>query len=429
MEKNCSLMQRGKVYYLRICVPRIHQSRLGREIWKSLKTSNRDVAHVLSGKYISEYHANIEAIGLGGDDLTYLKAQESAKAIGVDYLPAEKLKQQNASELLTTLIRSLSSLESVKNPDEAHVAVVGGAIPEQLSLDDMLTRYKKLAGAKWLDLDERARDKKWNRYANPVQDFKDTMGDMDVLDIKPKHAFDYAIKLGERIKRGEIKSETAKKKLLFLSAMVRKVFQSNFPDRANPFEHASIDYEGDKETRKPFTETEIAAVTERLQNCDANDELIAILQIAQNTGAHAKEIVLASANDIVLDAPIPFIRIGVNENRKKLKTGGARHRDIPLVGVALEAAKRHPNGFPRYCRSGGSEALSSAANKIIKSVAPGKTTYSFRHRLFDLLRDADGIEDSLLKAIVGHNGGMTAGYGTGFTLEKKAAALLKALPA
>lgn len=428
MEKNCNLMLRGKTYYLRICVPRMHQSRLGKEIWKSLKTSNRDVAHILSGKHISEYHARLDSLSLAVDDLNLVKARETAEALGSDYVPAAKLKQQATPELLTTLLDAISTLQAIKSPTDAQVIVMGGAIPEQLSLDEMLTRYKELADAKWLDLDDRARDKKWNRYANPVADFKAIMGDMDVLQIKPKHAFDYAIALGKRVKAGEIKSETAKKKLLFLSAMIRKVFQADFPDRVNPFANATIDYEGDKSTRKPFTETEIAAVAKQLEQSDANDQLVAILQIAQNTGAHAKEICLLSGSDIVLDAPVPFIRIGVNENRKRLKTGGARHREIPLVGIALEAAKRHPTGFPRYCRPNGSEALSSAANKIIQSVAPGKTTYSFRHRLVDRLRDADGVEDSLLKAIIGHNGGMTAGYGAGFTLEKKLAALKKALP-
>lgn len=172
MEKNCNLMLRGKTYYLRISVPRMHQSRLGKEIWKSLKTSNRDVAHILSGKHISEYHARLDSLSLAVDDLNLVKARETAEALGSDYVPAAKLKQQATPELLTTLLDAISTLQAIKSPTDAQVIVMGGAIPEQLSLDEMLTRYKELADAKWLDLDDRARDKKWNRYANPVADFE-----------------------------------------------------------------------------------------------------------------------------------------------------------------------------------------------------------------------------------------------------------------
>ncbi|MDT4846077.1 hypothetical protein FQZ97_800850 [compost metagenome] len=49
------------------------------------------------------------------------------------------------------------------------------------------------------------------------------------------------------------------------------------------------------------------------------------------SGANAKEVCLLTAPDInIIEDGISFIRIGVNANRKSLKTGGARFRMIPL---------------------------------------------------------------------------------------------------
>jgi len=427
MDKNCNIFSRKGIYYLRIFIPKSEQDRFGRrEIWKSLKTRSRDKALATAAQHVSQYYSALERGNAKADLSELLQAKQAAQTIGIEYIVADKLEHQTTREIFERVNTVLEALNHVRNPCPAELAYLSGAIAETLTLGELFNRYRELSSSKWHDLDDRARQKKWNRYANPIVDFEKTIGEVNVLDLKPKHAFDYAAALGLRVASGEIKSETAKKKLLFLSAMVRKVFQADFPDRVNPFERASIDYEGDKTTRKPLTSDEVERIGEKLANSDANDELKAILAIAQFTGAHAKEICLLSPSDIVLDAPIPYIRIGANENRKKLKTGGARHRQIPLLGAALDAAKRHPNGFPRYCRPGGSEAFSAAANKIIQAVAPGKSTYSYRHRLVDLLRAAEGVEDSLLMSIIGHNGGITSKYGDGHSLEKKQIALEKA---
>jgi integrase len=56
------------------------------------------------------------------------------------------------------------------------------------------------------------------------------------------------------------------------------------------------------------------------------------------TGARPSEIINLSMARIVLDAEIPYIRI--QAEGRLLKTDHSE-RDIPLVGLALEAMKRH----------------------------------------------------------------------------------------
>ena len=145
------------------------------------------------------------------------------------------------------------------------------------------------------------------------------------------------------------------------------------------------------------------------------------------TGATCKELVLLQKADIHLDGPISYISIRPNDLRDEVKSGGDRHRDIPVFGAALEWLKKFPDGFERYRRHNGSEALSASSNKIIDTVAKGKTFYSYRHMIADALRNS-GCGDNLKNSLLGHSSnGHEMHYGSGFTLENKLEALTKAL--
>ncbi len=415
-------------YSFRISVPKGQREKFDKkEIWVSLKTKDRKEAIIKSAALLDHYTQLLNADYVSDDTpLTKPIMHKTCERLGIQRLTPETIEAASVQEYVAMMSQNIEVLKKITKPDIAEVAAIGGAIEDALTLDEMFTRYQELAAGKWNDLDNRARQKKWNRYREPVEDFKREMGDIDVLKIRPKDAANYAINLGKRIEAGRIKSETAKKKLLFLNAMVRKVLLADFPDHKNPFENAEIDHNGnDSAKRLPFTEPEIIALRKKLAESRANDELKAILQLAEFTGTIASEIVLLHETDIRLDCEIPYIRIGKNPNRKSLKTEN-RPRDIPLIGPALDIAKRYPKGFPRYCRSGGAESLSQSANKIIHQVVDDKSTYSYRHRLIDLLREVPGMQDSLLKSIVGHDGSMTGRYGDGYSLERKRDVMLKA---
>jgi integrase len=76
-----------------------------------------------------------------------------------------------------------------------------------------------------------------------------------------------------------------------------------------------------------------------------NDEARDVIYILLKTGARPSEICNLSRRRIMLDADIPFIRVEAED--RLLKTEHSE-RDVPLVGRALEAMRRHPDGFPRY---------------------------------------------------------------------------------
>lgn len=61
-------------------------------------------------------------------------------------------------------------------------------------------------------------------------------------------------------------------------------------------------------------------------------------------------------------------------------------RDIPLVGVALDAFKKHPSGFPRY--AGKATNAVNAINKYFRengTLPIGASLYSLRHGFQDCL--------------------------------------------
>ena len=82
-----------------------------------------------------------------------------------------------------------------------------------------------------------------------------------------------------------------------------------------------------------------------------NPEARDIAIVCAETGAQGAEVVDLAPEDIMLAHDIPHLRITIveeGEMRRELKNVASR-RQIPLLGQALEAMRRHPLGFPRYC--------------------------------------------------------------------------------
>jgi integrase len=425
------VIQRRGIWYFRISVPKAARERFGgrAQIWKSLQTTNKHEAYAAAGRLAKEHQRlfNETAAGASERDYDYKTLKAFMSERGAVYQPDVNFLAFDGRSLVEQLVERLAPLAIVANPQKIEVAAMGGVAPVSLNLDEMFKRYQELSAGKWADLNARQYEKKWNRYREPVDDFKREIGDIDVLKITSKDVGNYVVNLGKRIEAKRIKSETARKKLLFLRAMVEKVFKTDFDGLKNPFHGAEIEHSGnDKSRRRPLTEVEMVALKGKLATSSTNEELKAILTIMEYTGTSASEIVLLHESDFHLEDEIPYVSIRSNPNRAHLKTDN-RPRDIPLIGPALEAAMAFPRGFPRYCRPLGPEAVSALANKIIREVTTGASTYSLRHRFIDWLREVDGMEDSWLKSIIGHDGSMTGKYGRGYSMRRKLDAIRKAM--
>jgi integrase len=418
-------------YSFRITVPKRQKDKFGKnEFWVSLKTKDRKEAIIRSAPLLEKYTKLFSAAHISDETpLTISLMQDTCRRLGIERLTPQEIEAASIQDYVAMMSQGIEALQNIKTPDIAEVAAIGGAVEAPaFSMLDVFKRYVELTPGKYLHIDERAQAKKINRYKRAAQDFVDAMGEIDVIKMTSKEAHQFAAKMVARVTKGEIELTTAKARVRFVKMFVKKVFQSDYPKIQTPFE--SIEIESNAAVapgkRPQFTEGDILKLQAALDASAINDELRAILTIAEYTGTGMGDLCLLEPSDFHLEGEFPFITIGPNSNRAFVKTGKCRHRDIPLIGRSLDAAKRYAKtGFPRYCRPGGPEAASAAANALIKPVT-GKTTGSFRHRFAYLLENS-GAQSTMKNSLMGHHSpGVTGHYGDGYDLKNKHEALSKA---
>jgi len=143
-----------------------------------------------------------------------------------------------------------------------------------------------------------------------------------------------------------------------------------------------------------------------------------MLFASSETGAGCSELLGLRPQDIRLDHEIPHISIEPYEGRK-LKTK-FRKRQIPLVGFALDAFKKFPNGF--NTNGVNPDSMTNVIGKYLRdnSLLPSEnhSAYSLRHSFQDRLTNAD-VPDRTQVDLMGHQFDRQK-YGAGPTLQKKA---------
>ncbi|KAB1087284.1 hypothetical protein F4V91_13145 [Neorhizobium galegae] len=377
-------------YYFLYNTPAHRRGGAQRQIWRSLNTSDPRKVVVRMGPFIQEFVLSEGLIGgETSQDVSYTEYLETAKKVKVAPYEAHDVERQSVQESIAMIGPAIVARALIPTPSKAEVAAIGGALEAPaLTLKDAFSRFKALHPEKVFGLNPVDAKRKWRRYEEAVDDFCDQMGqDIDVLKLKNRDAFDYRAKLVQRVSDGEFKSDAANKKLGWLRIVIKAVFESDYPEQRNPFEKVKITDLDDDEKRQAFDETEVKNIRKELARSAMSDEAKTVALLGECTGAGAKELLLLLPDDICLDAPIPYIRIGENKLRAKVKGGGSRHREVPIVCPdALSALRNYPNGFEKFHDPQGPTRMNRALSDFFKKVVPGKGHYSYRHRLDDLLK-------------------------------------------
>ncbi len=148
-----------------------------------------------------------------------------------------------------------------------------------------------------------------------------------------------------------------------------------------------------------------------------------IVYIMIESGMRLGEVCNLRPEDIVLNDEVPHLEVAERTDRRQ-KTEYSIRR-IPLVGVALWAAKQYPEGFPRYQDK--ADAASALINKIMKKeelrLTRLHTLYSFRHTFQDRIENA-GVSDRMQADLMGHEFGRPI-YGDGSEMKRRQALLEK----
>jgi integrase len=345
---------------------------------------------------------------------SYADAVKLARSLGLDYLTPSTWAQQPIEDVLTR-IETAATDGRMDNP-ALRKAVLGGVEKPAIMLSSLYSEYEATQRTR---LSKMSPDqvRKWtSAKKRAVEILIEQKGDKALHELSRDDALSYADWWEDRIVSGEINAGTANKNISHIGGMIRAVTKRLQLRLDNVFAGTRI--EGGRDgNRKPFELDFIRnVILADGQLADLNDEARDVVYLVMETGARPSEIINLSKQRIMLDAPIPYIRI--RAEGRILKTEHSE-RDVPLVGMALDAMRRHPDGFPRYFDKGSN--LSATLMKHFKKhkLLPSEkhTVYSFRHSFKDRLKAVEAPEE-LIDEMMGHTIDKPK-YGDGYGLKLK----------
>ncbi|WP_417600052.1 integrase [Pararhodobacter oceanensis] len=408
--------KRNNILYLRKRVPRRYAMIEPREyVWISLHTDLEDVAKRKAPNIWDEMLEAWEAKLHGDDDdaeVRFEAARDLAAIRGYRYLPAAQVAKLPRKELFNRVKSVRRSDGSIDQTEAA--ALLGGAKKPEVTISRALEMF-------WTLAHDRIRGKSkeqirvWrNLRMKAVKNLIDVIGDRPIADITGDDMLDFRQWWQDRIDEGNLKAGSANKDLAYIGSILRTVNKMKRLGLNLPLSDLRIK-EGDKKTRPSFSREWIRDKILAPGVLDGlNIEARGILLGMVNTGYRPSEGACMTSAQIILDHTVP--QISIEPVGRTLKSQYAR-RQIPLLGVSLEAFKMCPDGFPRYANS---SSLSATINKYMREnglmETPEHTLYGLRHSFEDRMLDA-GIDDRVRRDLFGHSLSRER-YGQGASLEQ-----------
>lgn len=362
----------------------------------------------------------------------YRSASARAIARGFTYAPVEQLVQTaELGELLDRInVVKQTASHSASAAQEAEAAAMLGAVEmPSVTVSEAFDTYRDEIVAVELISKSAHQKALWEKTKRrAVTYFVKIVGDKPMHEITRDDARKYYNWWAERLLpmpgKTPLKSNTANRDL----GNMRQLYSAYFKhigeeERPNPFRNLSF-----KDTRKAEVKAfDDAWVQEKFLVPGAFDGLnaqaVAIIYALIETGCRPSEIANLMPDDICLGENVPFIRIRPSSERE-IKTQYSI-RDIPLVGVSLEAMRTAPNGFPHYRDK--NDLLSQSLMKAFKvrGLLPSKNhrIYSFRHAFEKRMLEAD-LDYGFRCMIMGHRNTRPV-YGDGGSMAYRQQQLLK----
>lgn len=413
----------------------------------SLKTSSLDIARIRRDAqaqaddlfWASLVTAGGETTGLGDKakkdtaSRRYKAASLRALARGFTYATADELADQADLSEIAERIRLVDAKDQAKPSagEQAEAeALLGGVEAPPISISEAFELYCSEIAIDELLSKSDAQKRLWRKTKQRgAQYLIDLIGDKPITAITRQDGLAYYNWWKDRLvsKNGEkpLSPNTANRDI----GNVRVLYSAYFKhigeeERPNPFRNLSFKSKKSKGEVLPF---ENDWVREKILVpgvfAGINEEASHIVYALIETGCRPGEIGNLVEEDILLGHDVPHIRIRPKKNRE-IKTA-ASVREIPLIGVSLEAMKRFPKGFERYRDKPDllSATLMKAFNVRRLFPTPKHKIYSFRHSFEKRMLEA-GIDHDLRLTLMGHTNKRPA-YGDGGALEFRRDELLR----
>ena len=331
--------------------------------------------------------------------VTVQSARSYAARMGLRYMPTATL----AAGPLDEIRHRLELLESrgLMDDPKAVAVVFGGASSAKIALSTLLKAYEVELKT---TLSKYSRDqlRRWrNAKGRAISNLMAALGrDAYIDELTRNDALDFRDWWQDRIISEGVQIGTANKDIGHLNKMFRILNRSRRLNLEPIF--AELRIEGAKSgSRNPYS---LAFVQNRILADGAldglNDEARRVVYVCAETGLRPVEVCNLSKGTIRLHCDVPHVLI--KAEGRVLKTDHSE-RHFPLVGVALEAMKLHPEGFPAYFDR--SASLSATVNKYLKHHGlrpdPKHSLYSLRHTFEDRLTAVEPPE-KIQAYLMGH---------------------------
>ena len=329
-------------------------------------------------------------------EASYRDVSQHARSLGFNYEPMDSLISRDSVADLLHRLQALGPLKEAPQPKEEHDAdaLLGVAKTPSATISEAMELYLSEIVADELASKSPEQVNNFSKIKRrAVANFVAINGNINMRDITREHAHAVRKFWHERIHpKDEAKPMSGSSGNKDLGSL-RKLYRCYFEhigeeERENPFRNMRFK---DKILTKvmPFKDDWVRS---RILAPDVFDGLnrqgTLLCMALIETGCRPSELANIRPENIRLDAEVPHIRIRATKNRE-LKSG-ASVRDIPLVGVALEAMRQAPNGFQHYRDK--SYLLSASLTKAFKARALFPTKqyriYSFRHSFENRMLEA-----------------------------------------
>jgi integrase len=357
------------------------------------------------------------------------EAMKASTRLGLVYLSREEVANLPNDDELINRIRILTATVAPGdriNINDARGALGGPAKPAVVLMlkgsDDsdpkaceLLKAYKRLPEIrKELAPKNEEQVKRWEQVRRlAIEKLVESIGDKDIATLTSADGRQFVDDCFDRIEEkkeaGETKTgeETARQQFDFLTKMIREVAvdlglkQPNgnpieLYSKKNPFDQA-------QGKRMPFT---IDFVRDNMLAKPANldPKIHDLVLTCIDTGMRPSELINMPEDDIHVLANIPYLDIR-SGNGRTIKNKFSQ-RKIPLVGVALDAMRRNPQGFPEFREN--HEYVRKLINEWLRSLQPDvldeekKTLYCLRHTFKDRLLRTTAVQETM-DYLMGHN--------------------------
>ncbi|SDR20358.1 tyrosine-type recombinase/integrase [Pseudovibrio sp. Tun.PSC04-5.I4] len=398
----------------------------------SLKTKCPEVAQkkslIVEERLIAYWEALL-AEDHEGAKTHYDAAVNFAEAQGYSYLSLEKVVAEPLGGLLNR-IEVIPDSERSKTGSVVADGLLGGAPKPALKISRLYEDYLDLTP----DLLIGKSDDQIRKWKNPrlkaVNNLIAVVGDKDVHELTR----DDGLKLREwwmdRVVDEDKKPSTANKDFTHLSKIFSTWRDLRQEQLANPFLQLRLAENELQEHRPSFSRDWIKTALLAPDAFGAtNEEAVLVFKILINTGLRPSELLGAKLEHFVLDHEVPHICVEEYRDgpvKRKLKTKWSA-RDVPLLGVSLDAAKRlvAMGGVQAYYLK--ADRWSALVNKVMVErklkETDRHTPYSLRHSFEESMLEA-GVDHRLRVELMGHAYNRPK-YGEGGSLELKREAIMR----